>query len=119
MSVSGVLRIGEAALRVLDLEESVIHYRDRIGLQEMARDDDGRVYFKCWDEWDHHSIVIREGDEPAVFRWRRLGQRHLAVALRAARGDAAPEQPHGGHDGQAGQLHAARGTAGVGSRPLR
>ena len=25
----------------------------------------------------------------------------------------------GGHDGQAGQLHAARGTAGVGSRPLR
>ncbi len=66
MSVSGVLRIGEAELRVLDLEESVIHYRDRIGLQEMARDDDGRVYFKCWDEWDHHSIVIREGDEPGL-----------------------------------------------------
>ena len=39
MSVSGVLRIGEAALRVLDLEESVIHYRDRIGLQEMAREN--------------------------------------------------------------------------------
>ena len=24
-------------------------------------EEDGKVYFKGWDEWDHHSVVIEEG----------------------------------------------------------
>ena len=45
----------------------------------------------------------------------------LALFARAKRGRCvlAAGRRVGGHDGQAGQLHAARGTAGVGSRPLR
>jgi catechol 2,3-dioxygenase len=60
------MRIGEVALRVLDLDKAVEHYSERIGLIEMMRDDEGRVYFKAWDEHDHHSLVIREADEPGL-----------------------------------------------------
>ena len=66
MAIRGVLRIGEAAIRVLDLEEAVVHYRDRIGLREVMRDDAGRAYLKAWDEHDHHSLVLREADRPGL-----------------------------------------------------
>jgi catechol 2,3-dioxygenase len=49
-------------LRVLDLEAAVRHYGEVLGLWEVARDPQGRVYFKAWDEHDHHSIVLREAD---------------------------------------------------------
>ena len=33
-----------------------------MGLEETGRDAQGRVYLKCWDEIDHHSIVLRQSD---------------------------------------------------------
>lgn len=60
-----ILRIGRAELRVLDLEKSVDYYTNVIGLEVVARDDK-RVYFKAWDEFDHHSFIIREADEPGI-----------------------------------------------------
>jgi catechol 2,3-dioxygenase len=66
MAMTGVLRPGHAALRVLDLEESVKFYGNVLGLQETGRDRQGRVYFKAWDERDHNSLVIREADKAGI-----------------------------------------------------
>jgi len=62
MALNGVLRPGHAQLRVLNLEEDVKFYRDVLGLVEQGRDAQGRVYFKAWDERDHHSLVLRQAD---------------------------------------------------------
>ena len=61
MAIRGVLRIGEVAVRVLDLAAAAVHYGQYIGLQEMLRENN-RIYYKAWDEHDHHSVVVREAD---------------------------------------------------------
>jgi catechol 2,3-dioxygenase len=66
MSLRSVLRLGEVAIRVLDMKVSKQHYGDRMGLHEVMTDADGRVYYKAWDEHDHHSIVLREADAPGM-----------------------------------------------------
>lgn len=66
MSMTGVLRPGHAAIRVLDLEEGVNFYKNVLGLLETGRDNQGRVYFKAWDERDHNSLVIRQADRPGI-----------------------------------------------------
>ncbi|MBK7462700.1 MAG: catechol 2,3-dioxygenase [Betaproteobacteria bacterium] len=66
MAMTGVLRPGHAQVRVLDLEEAATFYRDVLGLVETGRDDQGRVYFKCWDERDHNSYVIRQSDRAGL-----------------------------------------------------
>src|SRR3990167_5570556 len=66
MAMTGVLRPGHAQIRVLDLEEGVRHYRDVMGLVETGRDAQGRVYLKCWDERDHHSVILRQADRAGI-----------------------------------------------------
>lgn len=66
MALTGVLRPGHAQIRVLDLDEGVRHYRDVLGLVETGRDEQGRVYLKCWDERDHNSIVLRQADRAGL-----------------------------------------------------
>ncbi len=66
MAMTGVLRPGHAQIRVLNLEEAVKFYGDVMGLVETGRDDQGRVYFKCWDEHDHSSYIIREADQAGI-----------------------------------------------------
>jgi catechol 2,3-dioxygenase len=66
MAMTGVLRPGHAQVRVLNLEESVKFYRDVMGMVETGRDNQGRVYFKCWDERDHNSYIIREAETPGI-----------------------------------------------------
>ena len=79
MALTGVLRPGHAQVRVLDLEEAVTFYRDVLGLVETGRDAQGRVYFKCWDERDHHSYVIRQADRAGLdhFAFRVLDKATL------------------------------------------
>jgi catechol 2,3-dioxygenase len=60
MAITGVLRPGHVALRVTNLDAAVKHYTNVVGLIETDRDSQGRVYFKAWDEHDHHSLVLRE-----------------------------------------------------------
>ncbi|WP_138378926.1 catechol 2,3-dioxygenase [Luteithermobacter gelatinilyticus] len=62
MAMTGVLRPGFAQIRVLDMAEALVHYRDRIGLDVVSTGEDGRVYLKAYDEFDRHSIVLREAD---------------------------------------------------------
>ncbi|PWR17514.1 catechol 2,3-dioxygenase [Zavarzinia aquatilis] len=66
MAIQGVLRPGYVQLRVLDMEAALVHYRDRIGLDVMMTDDDGLVYLKAYDEFDHHSIILREAPETGM-----------------------------------------------------
>ncbi len=80
MAMTGVLRPGHAQLRVLDMEESVKFYTEVMGLLEVGRDDQGRVYFKCWDERDHHSLILRQADRAGIdfFAFKVLNKETLA-----------------------------------------
>lgn len=55
-----VLRLGYVHARVTDLEEGKKHYGYTMGLHQVL-EQDGKAYFKGWDEWDHHSVVLEEG----------------------------------------------------------
>lgn len=54
----GILRLSHVELRVPDLELATAYYTEVVGLIETARDSD-HVYLKCWDEHQHHSVVLR------------------------------------------------------------
>jgi catechol 2,3-dioxygenase len=66
MALTGILRPGYVQIRVKDIEASIKHYVDRIGLTLVSRESDGRVYLKAWDEFDRHSIVLRRADAPGM-----------------------------------------------------
>lgn len=89
MAVTGVLRPGHIVLRVLDLDEAIRHYTHVIGLFETGRDEQGRVFFKAWDENDHHSVVLREADSAGMdyFGWKVDSEKtldELAAKLEAS-----------------------------------
>ncbi len=56
----GVMRLGYVHVRVTDLAESRQHYGETLGMQLM-HEEPGRLYYKGWDEHDHHSVVLEEG----------------------------------------------------------
>jgi catechol 2,3-dioxygenase len=66
MALKGVLRPGYIQIRVLDLNAAVEHYVDRLGLHEVSREPDGRVYLRAWDEFDRHSVILRQADTPGM-----------------------------------------------------
>src|ERR671921_2285932 len=58
-----ILRLQHVEVRVPDLELCAAYYTEVLGLIETARDvRDGveRVFLKCWDEHEHHSVVLRQ-----------------------------------------------------------
>ena len=55
-----VMRMGYMHVKVTDLAEAKDHYANTLGLYQTL-EQDGKVYYKGWDEWDHHSVVIEEG----------------------------------------------------------
>lgn len=73
MAMTGILRPGHVQLRVLDIDEALIHYRDNLGLLETHRDSQGRIYMKGWDEQDWFSVVLREADH--------VGMDHMAFKV--------------------------------------
>ncbi|MEE8228018.1 MAG: catechol 2,3-dioxygenase [Kiloniellales bacterium] len=66
MALQGVLRAGHVQIRVTDMTAALKHYTDVLGLIETGRDNKGCVYLKAWDEFDHHSVVLREADSPGM-----------------------------------------------------
>ena len=62
----GVMRPGHVQLRVLDMTQALAHYVELLGLIEVDRDAQGRVYLKGWTEIDKFSVVLREADEPGM-----------------------------------------------------
>ena len=55
-----VMRMGYLHVKVTDLTEAKEHYGSTMGLYQTL-EQDGKAYFKGWDEWDHHSVVLEEG----------------------------------------------------------
>ena len=57
-----VMRLGYAHVRVTDMAEAKDHYANTMGLYETLSDvsPEGakRTFYKAWDEWDHHSVVL-------------------------------------------------------------
>ncbi len=62
MAFKGVLRPGLIQFRVLDMDAAINHYTNILGLDLVGKDDDGRVYLKGWDEFDHHSVASRPAE---------------------------------------------------------
>lgn len=56
----GVMRLGYVHVRVSDMGAAQHHYQEVLGLQRTDQRG-GKVFFKGWDEWDHHSVVLEEG----------------------------------------------------------
>lgn len=56
----GVLRLGYIHVRVTDLDEALKHYGESMGLLPQLQVD-RTAYLKGWDEWEHHSLVLKEG----------------------------------------------------------
>ncbi|WP_206919057.1 catechol 2,3-dioxygenase [Alicyclobacillus suci] len=61
----GIMRIGRAQLRVMDLDTAVDYYTNVIGLDVVGQEA-GKVYLKAWDEWDHHSLILQQADSPGL-----------------------------------------------------
>lgn len=53
----GILRLSHVHIRVPDLELAAAYYGEVIGLIETDREEE-RVYLKCWDEHQHHSVIL-------------------------------------------------------------
>src|SRR5438105_15070589 len=66
MALNGVLRPGYVQIRVTDVEAALKHYVDRVGLCEVSREGDGRIYLRAFDEFDRHSVVLRPADMPGM-----------------------------------------------------
>ncbi|MBP3891569.1 MAG: catechol 2,3-dioxygenase [Solobacterium sp.] len=66
MAISKTIRPGLIQLRVLDLDETLNFYKTVVGLDEVGRTSDGRVMLKTYDEFDHHSVVLRKADEAGL-----------------------------------------------------
>ena len=54
-----ILRLQHVEVRVPDLELCTAYYTEVVGLIEVAHEE-GRVFLKCWDEHEHHSVVLRQ-----------------------------------------------------------
>ena len=62
----GVMRIGHASLKVMDVAAAVKHYTEVLGMKVTMEDKSGNVYLKCWDEWDRYSIILTPSDEAGM-----------------------------------------------------
>lgn len=71
----GVMRIGHASLKVMDMAAAIQHYENVLGLKVMMQDKDGNVYLKCWDEWDRYSLILTPSET--------AGLNHVAFKVRA------------------------------------
>ena len=54
----GVLRLSHVEIRVPDLELATAYYTEVVGLIETDRETE-RVFLKCWDEHQHHSVTLK------------------------------------------------------------
>ena len=66
MGFTGTLRPGLVQLRVLDLDKTLDFYTNILGLDAVCRTSDGRVCLKGYDEFDHHSVVLRQAEAPGL-----------------------------------------------------
>ena len=83
MTPPDILRAGYAELVVGDLEAARWFYVDVLGLIVTAEEPDA-LYLRAYEEYLHHSLVLRRGDVPALARlaYRVRGQSEVDTAER-------------------------------------
>lgn len=93
-----VMRLGYVHLRVTDLDSAKGHYGTTLGMTETASEQ-GKVFYKGWDEYDHHSVVLEEGGvglvklgykcetSEDIARYESRAQRFGASVARMSKGD--------------------------------
>lgn len=64
----GIMRMGHMDINVLDIKKSREYYENVLGMEVTREDKDGTLYFKCWDEWDKYSLILRPSDETTFNR---------------------------------------------------
>ena len=76
-----ILRTGALELVVADLQESRAFYHDVLGLL-ITYEDSNEIHFRGFEEYLHHSLVLRKGPEPAmtVLSYRVRAPRDLDLA---------------------------------------
>ncbi len=55
----GIMRLSHVDIRVPDLELATAYYTEVVGLVETDRERE-RVWLKCWDEHQHHSVILTQ-----------------------------------------------------------
>ncbi len=60
-----VAHLGHAEIRVTDLEATRRFYTEVVGLY-VTEEDDERVYLRAWQDWDHHTLILKKSDHPGV-----------------------------------------------------
>jgi predicted enzyme related to lactoylglutathione lyase len=61
-----VMRIGHIDIRVMDMAAALKHYENVVGMKATHTDAEGRVYLKCWDEWDKYSVILTPSDSAGM-----------------------------------------------------
>ena len=76
-----VIRAAYAELIVSDLDASRHFYVDILGLVVTHEDDDA-IYLRAFEEYLHHSLVLRKGPTPALgaLAYRVRAQEQVALA---------------------------------------
>jgi catechol 2,3 dioxygenase len=60
-----VARHGHAELQVKDMEASKRFFTETMGLF-VSEEDSNSVYLRAWQDFDHHTLVLRKGDTSAL-----------------------------------------------------
>ena len=66
-----IAKLGYVALVTLDLEKSLVFFRDVIGL-EVTEEVNGVYYLRAWGDFQHHTLSLEQGDRGYV---RHIGWR--------------------------------------------
>jgi len=64
----GILRLSHVDITVPDLDLASAYYTEVIGMGLVAREQD-RLYLRCWDEEDHHSLAVRYDPRVGIDRF--------------------------------------------------
>jgi catechol 2,3-dioxygenase len=67
----GLSHLGHCELEVTDLEASARFFTEVLGLTASTVED-GRVYLRAWQDWDHHTLLLTEARESRLnhMGWR-------------------------------------------------
>jgi catechol 2,3-dioxygenase len=60
-----ITKTGHVELRVTDLERAHAFYVDLLGFVE-SESDDQRIYLRCLEDREHHSLILRLADSPGL-----------------------------------------------------
>lgn len=60
-----ITHAGQAELRVKDLEASRRFFTETMGLF-VTDEDSESVYLRAWQDWEHHTLILRRGDTSAL-----------------------------------------------------